>query len=154
ESFTVAYWAWLNTYQNPVIANKRTPDDSSNAWQVNIASFGAPEQNVQLCLYSASVCVYSPEISPTPVGRWTHVPATYDGVTMNLYADGVLLSSTLGSSSPQDGTADILLGDWVNGGYDFDGLLDEVRIYDDALTASDVEALAALQPDCDADGVE
>ncbi len=143
STFSVAYWAKLNYAQNPVIASKRDSTDSSSAWQVSITSFNNLNQDLQLCLFTPGVdCYYSPTIVPSPVDRWTHVAATYDGSVAKLYVDGVLAKSEFASFDPGAGTGDIMIGDWINGGHNYDGLLDDVRIYDLALSAPQVAALA------------
>jgi len=143
-NLTIAYWAYLNFHQNPVIANKRNVDDSQSAWQVSITSFDLASQNLQFCLWQPGTCQYSPVIVPDPVGRWTHVAVTYDGSNQKWYVDGLLvLDSAIGTFHPEFGTADITLGNYINGGYDYDGLLDEVRIYDGALSAAQIAVLVA-----------
>lgn len=72
-----------------------------------------------------------------------HVAMTYDGTTANTYADGVLVNSADVTYQPELGSADITLGRHPGGSGDFEGLLDEVRIYDAALSADEVAALAA-----------
>jgi hypothetical protein len=70
---------------------------------------------------------------------WTHLAATYDGTTMKLYVNGILVAS-----QPQSGpivTSGNPLqigGDSFYGQY-FIGAIDEVRIYDRALSASEVQ---------------
>ena len=72
------------------------------------------------------------------VGRWQHVAATYDGVTARFYIDGVETASSSFSGNVGDSNA------WRIGAFGsspvgfFDGLIDNVRIYDRALTASEV----------------
>ena len=75
-----------------------------------------------------------------PVTTWTHLATTYDGATLRLYVDGVQVSS-----KPQTGTlassANPLQigGDDIYGQY-FSGLIDEVRVYNVALTAAEIQA--------------
>jgi hypothetical protein len=133
--------------QNPIIVAKRSASGVGDAWQSSVTSFGGDQgQNTQLCLMSGqaevSDCWYSPVLTPDPVGRWMHVAMTYDGTTANTYADGVLVQSVDVSYQPELGDADITIGSHPNGG-DFEGLLDEVRLYDAALSAADIAALAA-----------
>jgi hypothetical protein len=69
------------------------------------------------------------------------VAVTYDGLRENLYVDGLLVKSSTVSNLGA-GTADIILGNYINGGYDYDGLLDDVRIYDGALSSALIFGLA------------
>jgi hypothetical protein len=81
------------------------------------------------------------DASLTPVaGQFYHVAATWDGTTVRLYVNGTLNRSTPQTLTPAGNTAPLVLGryggnvDWLAGG------LDEVRLYNRALTASEVQA--------------
>lgn len=77
-------------------------------------------------------------------GQWAHVAATYDGTTMRLYLNGVLVGSTAKTGAVASSAADAWIGDNPpGGGRAFDGLIDEVRIYSRALTQEELAALAA-----------
>jgi hypothetical protein len=144
-NFTVAYWALLSSDEDPDIANKRNAGDSESAWQVNIAE----NSWLQACLFPGGNCWYSSPISPSPVGNWTHVAVTYDGTTLIGYANGIaVFSQSAPGYLPGNATADITLGapaPGINGQW-FSGLLDELQIYDGALTAAQVYQLANPVP--------
>ncbi len=82
-------------------------------------------------------------------GVWTHVAAVYDGAEMRLYKDGVEVGST-----PKSGAVDtdplvpVAFGDQPGGTRPFDGLLDEVRLYDRALTVEELAVLVTGESDC------
>lgn len=76
-----------------------------------------------------------------PPGTWVHVVATYDGRTMRLYRDGVLVDSNNTGAMPLP-TADVPF----KVGQGFEGLLDDVRIYDRALSPTEVQSLHLLPP--------
>jgi hypothetical protein len=78
---------------------------------------------------------------PLTANTWAHLAATYDGTTLRTYVDGELAGSTTQSSGP------IIPGDgalWIGGngiwGEHFKGAIDEVRIYDRALSAAAIQA--------------
>ena len=70
---------------------------------------------------------------------WTHVVGTYDGSTMRLYVNGVeaALLSGLSGNLPFS-TADIIIGGQADGSNFFDGIIDEVQIYNRALSAQEI----------------
>jgi O-glycosyl hydrolase len=74
-----------------------------------------------------------------PLNQWTHLAATYDGSALRLYVNGVL-ASTLARSGPIDTSTGVLRigGNAVWGEY-FNGLIDEVRVYDNALSQSQIQ---------------
>ena len=75
-----------------------------------------------------------------PVGRWSHLAVTYDGKTLRLYEDGTPVSSQAISGTILK-TKDPL---WIGGnrpyGEHFQGVIDDVRVYNRALRASEVRA--------------
>jgi hypothetical protein len=83
------------------------------------------------------------------VGQWQHVAATYDGTTARIYIDGVQTASTTFTANVGDSNT------WRIGAYGspsggfFDGLVDNVRIYDRALSANEVQLDMAsrIQPE-------
>ncbi len=77
-------------------------------------------------------------VSPA-VGQWQHVAATFDGATARFYVNGVPAASMPFAGNVGDTNT------WRVGAYGatptgfFDGLIDEVRIYDRALSASELQ---------------
>jgi hypothetical protein len=71
---------------------------------------------------------------------WTHVATTYDGANMRFYVNGSLVRTVArtGAILATDGPLHIG-GNEVWGGEWFIGLLDEVRIYNRALSASEIQ---------------
>ena len=89
---------------------------------------------------------------PTPVralitdNRFYHVVVVYDGVTLSLFLDGKLAVAAVSNNALPGTLTALRLGSIEQRGV-FDGLLDEVAIYDKALTPSQVQAhYMAAQP--------
>ncbi|MCH5373635.1 MAG: FG-GAP-like repeat-containing protein, partial [Planctomycetes bacterium] len=79
-------------------------------------------------------------------GVWTHVVATYDGATMRLYQDGVAVASAPKAGWLTPGPeVEVWIGDNPpsQGSRPWDGAIDDVRIYDRALSDAEVEQLYA-----------
>ncbi|MCA8961151.1 MAG: LamG domain-containing protein, partial [Planctomycetes bacterium] len=74
---------------------------------------------------------------------WTHIAATYDGFTMRLYVGGVQVGSVARSGALPASTADLLFGGQGNGTNDFDGRMDQIDVYAEALGPAEIAALAA-----------
>ena len=74
------------------------------------------------------------------VGQWQHLAATFDGATARYYVDGVEVASRAFSGSVGNSNS-WRIGAYgsVAGGF-FDGLIDEIRVYDRALGASEIVA--------------
>ena len=79
-----------------------------------------------------------------PTGTWTHVAATFDTLTGNIqiYVNGTLDGTGSSPILPPDGGANLEIGRAM-GANEFDGLIDDVRIYDYALLSGDIQQLAA-----------
>jgi hypothetical protein len=77
-------------------------------------------------------------------GDWMHVAATYDGTTLKLYVDGSEEESLETGSVPYESTEKFYIGgDPGCGGRSwYTGLLDDVRIYNRALTVTEIGNLA------------
>jgi hypothetical protein len=78
--------------------------------------------------------------SALPLNTWTYLTGTFDGTTMKLYVNGVEVGSQP-ASSPIDVTTGVLRigGDRVWTGEFFPGLIDEVRIYNRALSPTEIQ---------------
>ncbi|WP_191906879.1 LamG-like jellyroll fold domain-containing protein [Adhaeribacter soli] len=81
---------------------------------------------------------------PTDGNTWVHLAATYDGTTIKLYVNGVLdRSKVLTPMLINQNTLPVALGAQSNGTSAFKGALDEIRIYNTALSASEISQLAS-----------
>jgi uncharacterized protein YjdB len=75
-----------------------------------------------------------------PMNTWTHLATTFDGATLRLYVDGTLVNTVAASGKMPVSSGPLRIGgDAVWGEY-FNGLIDEVRIYNRALSAAEVTA--------------
>ena len=77
-------------------------------------------------------------------GNWYHLAFVRDGTakTYKIYCDGVLkTTSGAYASAPPTSETHVTIGSGGSHVQPFDGLIDEVRIYSTALTASEIKAL-------------
>jgi hypothetical protein len=80
-------------------------------------------------------------LTALPLNTWTHLATTYDGANQRLYVNGVLVRT-----SPMVGNIAVANGNIRIGGNQsftgefFQGLIDEVRIYNRARTAAQIQA--------------
>ena len=70
---------------------------------------------------------------------WTHLAATYDGATLRLYANGTLAASRAIAGSMVASTAPLRFGGNAVWPEWFAGLIDEIRIYNRALSAAEIQ---------------
>jgi hypothetical protein len=84
-----------------------------------------------------------------PTNEWVHIAGTYDGANIRIYINGVLENSQPQTGLLFNGNNTIAIGSkWNNGTYPtgnvsfpFNGDIDDVRIYDRALSTAEIEDL-------------
>src|SRR5262249_15307549 len=71
---------------------------------------------------------------------WTHLAVTYDGATLRFYVNGVMVGSQAKTGAMPASTTQLQIGgDSLFGQY-FSGSIDEVRIYNTTLAATDIQS--------------
>ncbi len=75
-----------------------------------------------------------------PTNQWSHVAATYNGTQLELYVNGVQISSQPQTGNIMTSTNALQIGGDISNGQYFDGELDEIRVYNLALTAAQIQA--------------
>ncbi len=145
----------LETNTNVTVALWINPDDAAKATSQQLASkYSSTPQNGYVLYIPASVntikwelrlgscCQAVQALTALVNGTWQHVVATYDGATLKVYINGVLENSSA-SSGTLTSTNNLALGaDWSGATVQpFDGRMDEVRLYNRALSAGEIAAL-------------
>ncbi|HEX2900088.1 MAG TPA: LamG-like jellyroll fold domain-containing protein, partial [Bacteroidia bacterium] len=77
-----------------------------------------------------------------PLNTWTHVAGTFDGTRLTIYINGIASGSTLYSGVMLASTYDLAIGriTYTAGGTrNFDGKIDEVRVWSTALSAGTIQ---------------
>ena len=78
--------------------------------------------------------------APLPLNTWTHLAATYDGTTVRLFINGQQVSTkAISGKLIVTGNPLRIGGNSVWGEY-FSGRIDEVRVYNRALTTTEIQA--------------
>ncbi len=77
-------------------------------------------------------------------GFWSHVAATYDGDKLALYVDCNLVASREVNAQIMPGRRQFVIGNYVGrkNAYAFDGIVDELKVFDTALTEDEIFAEA------------
>jgi hypothetical protein len=81
-------------------------------------------------------------LSPA-VDEWHHIAGTYDGTIFKCYIDGVLADEWAYAGKMPQNTASVTLGRRSRGGTFFNGIIDEVMIYDHALAEDEIPNIMA-----------
>jgi hypothetical protein len=97
--------------------------------------------------------------TPLTLNTWSHLATTYDGTTQKLYVNGTQVASRAQTGAIQTSNLPLSIGgDTVQGQQFFQGRIDEVRVYNRALSAAEIaqDEVTSVDPafrDTDADGV-
>jgi hypothetical protein len=75
-----------------------------------------------------------------PLNGWTHIATTYDGVNQRLYINGVLVATRAQTGSMAVGNQPLRIGGNNVSGEFFRGVIDEVRVYNRALSVAEIGA--------------
>ena len=76
----------------------------------------------------------------TALNAWTHLASTYDGTTLRLYVNGVQAATRAVTGSIKASTGVLRIGGNGTWGDEwFAGLIDEVRLYNRALSAAEIQ---------------
>ena len=112
-----------------------------------ILGFGVAQNadKLEFCSYnSGSWKCSNINSSSIPIGSWTHIVGTFDGGNLRLYVNGVAQTPVALSSLNYTTPYSLTLGRYVpeiGGGNYFNGLIDDVKIYNYALTPAQVNTL-------------
>ena len=75
----------------------------------------------------------------SPLNVWTHVAFTYDGTTQRLFVNGAQVATRAQTGNIQATNSPLWIGGNNPYGEYFVGLLDDVRVYNRALTATEIQ---------------
>jgi serine/threonine protein kinase len=137
QRFTIALWASLHSLPEGRIQQLVTIADKKIVLSIDEVQPGGR----QLHCYVTKADGTRGEIrvnNAVEVGVFHHLALTYDGTIMRLYRDGQLLSSSYEAAALAAGSHDRVD---FSGREAFHGLLDDVRIYDETLSRSQIRAL-------------
>jgi hypothetical protein len=90
-------------------------------------------------------------VTTIPLNQWTFVAETYDGSTMKVYVNGVLDNSTTHTGTIDTNNIPLSIGRSGFGLDYFKGTIDEVKIWNRALSADEIKKEYGVQT-CSADG--
>ncbi|MCB1207841.1 MAG: DUF11 domain-containing protein [Verrucomicrobiales bacterium] len=147
--FTIETWVRLysNVAQEPTIVSKR----SSDGREVSYVLFVEADGRLTFASRALDSQTRDWVETSTPAGvtvgndgLWTHVAVSCSGSTMKFYLNGNLVHTGTHPLRPTT-TAPLTIGGGLIGGTlfgDWDGFIDELSIYDRALKASEISAIA------------
>jgi TolA-binding protein len=142
SQFTVAAWIKVNKFDKEyqTIISK-----GDNSWR--LARAGKSNSIEFACNGSAAIKWNGKGEVPWAVsnitnlndGKWHHIAAVFDGSALYLYIDGILEAAKSAAKSIDISNYDVCIGANAQApGRDWNGLIDDVRIYDYALSQGEI----------------
>ncbi|HXH12490.1 MAG TPA: LamG-like jellyroll fold domain-containing protein [Alphaproteobacteria bacterium] len=134
---TIAAWVQLNALGkwHGVIAKGNANTDAVHNYALEIT-----DTNLIRCILGDGTAALRLDASLSPVvGQFYHLACTWDGTTVRLYVNGTLDRSTAQTLTPAGNTAPLFIGQFGGNVDRFDGTIDEVRIYNRALTTNEIQ---------------
>jgi hypothetical protein len=129
DAMTIEGWVRPNVLSGPL-----RPLAVGPAWALNAAGPGGlPSGHTVTDTERFARGTTKLALAPT----WTHLAMTYDGTRVRLYVNGRLVATTLQKGPLSTSWEPLRIGNDLGGDW-FDGLIDEVRVYDRALSASEI----------------
>ena len=141
SALTISAWIYINgsgTGSLPTIYNS---SKTSNGISGGIAlAYTSNKIRFYLDTTGSSGWVYAESNSTISTGQWYHLVGTWDGSTVTLYVDGTAQSKTVSASTIGYNTGSPAYIGRYSTNY-FQGLIDEVALFDSALSSTDRAAL-------------
>ena len=137
---TVTAWAKFDTfgtYRN-VVSKDFGFNHGAREWVI----YGEPSGNrVSAQLFDSSGTAYGvgTGVNTTYTGVWYFLSMVWDGTDLKLFVDGSVASTASAAITPRTSTEDVQIG--YNGRFRHDGDVQNVRVFNAALTAAQVEQL-------------
>ena len=129
-------------FQFDTKANFEVIVDASDIANNNLYRFqfdSSPDQLLQIQIKEAIVSVAAKSATAPVAGVWHHGVGTYDGINLIVFLDGV--PGTPVAATGINLTLDnVKIGEYHGGGFNFDGRIALVRVYNRALTPAEARA--------------
>jgi hypothetical protein len=128
--FSIVAWVNGKSFSNPKWSDIVRKEGS---WAVQIN----PNNKLNLEITEIQDTISDIDV---PTNVWTHIAVTLEGTTVKFYKNGVLGDTRTQTNVPNAGLNTIDIGGYTSCGTYLDGMLDDVKIYNRTLNASEINA--------------
>lgn len=150
QRFTVAAWVqspdWARCPGDTcsIVSKGNTDDATTGYWLRVIDGF----VDVSIAIPNSGVEHELRARSALQDGVWHHVAATFDGARMAIYIDGRGAGSMFIDTGIEYGQEAFLVGAMTGRFYNHNGLIDELQLWDFALSDAQIEEVHAAYTEC------
>jgi hypothetical protein len=145
KDWSVSFWLLVESSDLSDISTVLSTEITfAGGWEVNVQPKDATFGNLEFAYWGGSQYDKA-SCDCVVLGAWNHIVAVVDGsaLTIQLFQDGVATASASAPDKFIPGNPYLYLGRWGGSGRPLLGVLDEVAIFDRALSAADVAQLYA-----------
>lgn len=125
--------AWVRTNVNGVYKKIFTNGSAVGVY----LSLGPAPNNIYFGVVTNGTSAFTGSATSLSTTSYSHLVGTYNGSAVSLYLNGTLLSSTAASGTISTGATTYISG-YPSGGERWDGAIDAIKVYNRALSASEV----------------
>ncbi len=149
NNFSIALWVKMDSGSNILCKGTMNPTVAGGAY--SISSDGS--SNCIFILRNNTDSAPALLFTPMNFDQWTHIAVTFSNGNMAVYVDGSQANTgTLSTTTVNTNTEPLAIGAEADGGGAMVGSIDDVRIYDNVLSAGDILTIASLPGHGDFDG--
>jgi len=138
-AFSVEAWVMLDSFPPPSaeagIVGKRHQGGIENGWALRVEDDG----DLLFTVWHDDIECFAKSTWTVPLSVAVHLAAVFDDGTVGIYIDGVQTGVANGGAAPMDTSEGVVLGFDPSDGF-LDGVLDEVAVYDKALSIQQLQA--------------
>lgn len=137
NGFSLEAWVYPASPTNALAIIVRKESSGGFGYMLGLDSLGRPSVSVTTEMDGARSAT-----SPLPLAAnsWTHLVGTYDGVSLEIFVNGIFAANNTATGNLVSSTLALRVGG-ASGGENFIGRIDGVRIYNRPLKSAEVEAV-------------
>ena len=148
ERFTLEFWAYLPadfataTKAVPWLVCKNFHEEADGNYGLTISRLGVPQAGLNIGGGRDNRFTVEGR-EPLAVEAWSHLAMTYDGDSLRLFVNGKPAGEKKVGRPRKPGSRGLAFGrrqDNFGDGYHFRGAIDEIRLYDHALSAEQIRS--------------
>jgi len=143
NSRSVSLWYKTSLSSAQILFSIGGPTDttSNSQFAYCLNRYSSPAPNTQAAIFGKSNDTSAFTVPNTSDGNWHHLVVTYDQSNLKVYIDGNLEATPSLPSSNYATSSGLTIGSWSDNNRYFNGSIDEVGIWNTALTSTQVSEI-------------